>query len=206
MTERVFRVLDGGEEYFEREVQANEALELYLLLLAKSDMTAKIRVKLQTKACAKLRIALLAAGRHMVSVDYLAEHETEASESDFLLHGILADGATKKTRMETRFETGAHGAKGVEHEKITMLDESCRNQCLPIIYAAEEDISGEHGMSCGGIDATAAEYLATRGLSRRSILRNLLRSDISYVLDGLDDSEQKIVDNYFRDFCEQNHV
>ncbi len=204
----IFRVIDkkNRETSFEYDLKNNDEIDLTIAAFIVRDTDIQIRVKLNENAKFNGKIALLGSGTHKVNIDYLAVHSGKNSKSVFRLNGVLANGIEKQTKMKIQFRPGAKNAEGSEFEKITMLDDSCKNICLPIIDSSEEEMHGSHGMSSGKIDKNIRRYLASRGLSKNKIQELLIKSDIFALLKNIDKNQIQLVEEQLNIFCEENNV
>ena len=94
---------------------------------------------------------------------------------DYLLQGyrlfILADSAKKTMRETIDLVHGAKDARGNEAETVLVTGDDVVNKTLPTILCDEEDVQGNHGATIGSIGPDQLNYLADRGLSRRSPAR-----------------------------------
>lgn len=204
----VFQILDNRdrENSYIYDLQNGEKINLTLVLFCMRNTSLQIMVRLAENAEFDGRIAIIASGTHDIFVDYLATHSGENSKSNFLVRGVLANGIKKQTKMKISFRPSAINAIGNENERITLLDDSCQNICMPIIESSEENMKGSHGMSSGKINSDIYNYLASRGLGDNQIRHLVARSDILSILGNADENQLQLISEKFDNFYEQNHA
>ncbi len=204
----VFQILDNRdrENSYIYDLQNGEKVNLTLVLFCMRNTSLQIMVRLAENAEFDGRIAIIASGTHEIFVDYLATHSGANSKSNFLVRGVLANGIKKQTKMKISFRPSAINAIGNENERITLLDDSCQNICMPKIESSEENMKGSHGMSSGKINSDIYNYLASRGLGDNQIRHLVARSDILSILGNADENQLQLISEKFDNFYEQNHV
>ncbi|MCF0135619.1 MAG: SufD family Fe-S cluster assembly protein, partial [Lachnospiraceae bacterium] len=89
------------------------------------------------------------------------------------------------------FRRGCSGAKGSENENVLLIDDTVRNQTLPVILCSEEDVEGTHGASIGKLDESLLFYLQTRGLSEDQVYEMMAASRIAAVVALIPDAETR---------------
>ena len=99
--------------------------------------------------------------------------------------GILKNKSKKNFKGTIDFVSGCKEAKGIEEEKVIMLSKDARNKSLPILLCGEEDVSGAHSSSAGGIDMEKLFYLESRGMDEDEALKEIIIGEFNNVLDYL---------------------
>ena len=126
-------------------------------------------------------------GDETLDVNCQAIHTGKRTESAIHASGVLSERAFKLLRGTIDLRRGCAGASGSESEDVLLMDETVRNQSVPVILCAEEDVSGSHGATIGRPDETTLYYLEARGLERAAACELLARSKLDAVLRRLPD-------------------
>ena len=118
-----------------------------------------------------------------------AIHFGKKTISDIKASGVLSDQAGKLMRGTIDFRKGCKDAEGNEAEDVFLMDDTVRNQSIPVILCGEEDVVGNHGASIGRPDETILYYLGTRGIDEETAYKMLSRSKIDGVINKIPDTE-----------------
>ena len=77
-----------------------------------------------------------------------------------------------------------------------ILSKDATSKSLPMLLCHEEDVEGEHGVSCGKIDEKKLFYIMTKGINYKKEKKLIIKANFSGILEKIDDDELKdIVDN-----------
>ena len=126
-------------------------------------------------------------GDERLDLNCEAIHTGRKTTSDIHAAGVLSDRARKLLRGTIDLRQGCAGAAGNEFEDVLLLDETVRNQSVPVILCAEEDVSGNHGATIGRLDEGLVYYLESRGLPRDAVYDRLAKAKLDTVLRRLPD-------------------
>lgn len=122
-----------------------------------------------------------------LDMNYHGDHYGEKSISKMDISGVLREQARKLFRGTIDFHRGCAGANGAEMEDVLLMDDSVRNQTIPLILCDEEDVSGTHGASIGRLDAQMIFYLQSRGMSEAEIYEMMAQAKIEVVINQIQD-------------------
>ena len=119
--------------------------------------------------------------QNVLDMNYHADHNGKKSNCDIQVSGVLRDEARKMFRGTIDFHRGCAGAVGAEMEDVLLMDETVRNQTIPIILCDEEDVSGTHGASIGRLDEGMMFYLKSRGITEDAIYEMMAKAKIEAI-------------------------
>ena len=71
------------------------------------------------------------------------------------------------------------------------MDETVRNQTVPVILCGEEDVVGNHGATIGRLDEELVYYLSSRGLTREQVYDLMARARLDAVIEKLPDEKTR---------------
>lgn len=138
-------------------------------------------------------IGYLAGGKMHLDMNYIIRHYGRNTTCDINSSGVLKDQASKLFRGTIDFIKGCAGSKGNEKEDVLLLDDTVKNQTIPVILCAEEDVEGNHGATIGQLDEELLFYLQSRGLSEEYIYEMLAKARIDAVCSKIPDEQIKAV-------------
>ena len=149
-------------------------LEVVHVVLSGEDINLGLQADLQGD-CSELRVD---TGYHeaencILDMNYVAEHHGKQTKSEMYVNGVLREGAKKCLRATIDFCKGCSEATGAEREDVLLLDEKVKNQTIPLILCAEENVEGAHGATIGKVPEETRFYLASRGLTDEEIYHML---------------------------------
>lgn len=128
----------------------------------------------------------LGAGRKL-DANYESIHTGKKTDCKIAASGVLSGDAFKLFRGTIDFRTGCSGSTGDEVEDALLLDETVRNQTIPVILCAEEDVAGSHGATIGRLDESLLFYLGSRGMAREAIYDMMARAKLDAVIRKIPD-------------------
>ena len=134
-------------------------------------------------------IGYLAGGSMHLDMNYVIRHFGRDTICDISSSGVLKDHASKLFRGTIDFVKGCAGSKGNEKEDVLLLDDDVKNQTIPVILCAEEDVEGNHGATIGQLDEELLFYLRSRGLSEEYIYEMLAKARIDAVCSKIPDMQ-----------------
>ena len=126
-------------------------------------------------------------GTQRLDVNCEAIHLGKRTRSDIHTVGVLRDRAFKLFRGVIDLRRGCAGSEGNEIEDVLLMDETVRNQTVPVILCGEEDVAGNHGATIGRLDEDLVYYLASRGMSREEIYELMARARVDAVIARIPD-------------------
>lgn len=126
-------------------------------------------------------------GDEALDVNCEAIHTGRKTESAIRASGVLSDRAHKLLRGTIDLRKGCKGAVGNELEDVLLMDETVRNQSVPVILCAEEDVVGNHGATIGRLDEKVVYYLESRGMARDAIYDMMAKAKLDAVLRKIPD-------------------
>lgn len=132
-------------------------------------------------------IAYRLKGNEQYDANCEAIHTGKKTESAINASGVLSDSAFKLLRGTIDFRTGCSGAVGNEAEDVLLMDETVRNQSLPVILCAEEDVEGNHGATIGRPDEKLLHYMGSRGIDEDEACRLLAKAKLDAVIRRIPD-------------------
>lgn len=142
---------------------------------------------------------MLKEAQHL-DMNYVALHKGKKSTSDMYATGVLDDNASKLYRATIDFKRGCKGSKGEEKEEVLLLSDDVRNQTIPLILCAEEDVEGNHGATIGNLDKELLFYLETRGIEEEMIYKMMAESKIEVINSKIPDEDTRNkVSEYLRE-------
>lgn len=128
-------------------------------------------------------------GTEKYDVNCEAIHLGKHSESRIRSFGALSEQAGKLLRGTIDFRKGCSGAVGNEAEDVLLLDDTVRNQSVPVILCSEEDVVGNHGATIGRPDEKILYYVASRGIDEETAIELLAQSKLDAVISQIPDEE-----------------
>lgn len=135
--------------------------------------------------------AYLLEDGHKLDINYVANHYGKKTDSLMNAYGVMTEGTEKIFRGTIDFKKGCAGATGNENEDVLLLDEGVRNQTIPLILCAEEDVEGNHGASLGKLSEDVMFYLKSRGMSEEHIYQMMAKARIEAVASMIDDDDTR---------------
>lgn len=175
-------------------------VEVVQLILGGKNVWMGANVELAGKnSDLKASIGYQVTGSNRLDMNYCAVHEGKKTTSHIDANGVLRDKASKLFRGTIDFKKGAAGAKGDELEDVLLLDDGVRNQTIPLILCAEEDVEGNHGASIGSLDEELMFYLESRGISTEAAYEIMANARLravckKIVVDGLREELEQMLD------------
>ncbi len=186
----------GGKTSLVHRVKArlsdNAKLSYVRLVLSGKETFENLETELAgRKSALNIDLAYLLRGKESLDVSYLASHKGEKTASEINVKGVLRDEARKLFRGTIDFLRGASGAVGNELEDVLLMDEGVRNQTIPLILCAEENVVGNHGATIGRLPEELIFYMESRGLKREEIYALMAKGKIAGVVRLLPEGEVK---------------
>lgn len=162
--------------------------EWYRVVLGGSETYDNCSVTLEGEGSSfSAEIGFRLGGTEKLDVNCEAIHLGRRTESDIHASGVLSGEAFKLLRGTIDLRTGCSGAVGNESEDVLLLDETVRNQSVPVILCSEEDVVGNHGASIGRLDESLVFYLESRGMPRETVTEMMARARLDAVIRKLPD-------------------
>ncbi len=118
-----------------------------------------------------------------------AIHLGRRTDSRITASGVLSDRARKLLRGTIDFRRGCAGSAGKETEDVLLMDETVRNQSIPVILCAEEDVAGDHGATIGQPDEESLYYMGTRGVDEAAARTMLAEARVDAVICRIPDAD-----------------
>lgn len=131
------------------------------------------------------RIAYLLSGTDKLDMNYDIDHTGSKSVSDVIVSGVMRDESKKLFRGTIDFHRGCAGAKGSELEDVLLMDDTVRNQTIPVILCDEEDVEGSHGASIGKLDEKMMFYMKSRGIPEEEIYEMMAEAKIDSIVNEI---------------------
>lgn len=128
-------------------------------------------------------------GTQKLDMNYEAVHTGKKTNCEMRVAGVLADKSFKLLRGTIDLRRGCAGAVGNEVEDVLLMDETVRNQTIPVILCAEEDVVGNHGATIGRLDEQLIYYLESRGMERDAIYEMMARARVDAVTRRIPDPQ-----------------
>ncbi|MBQ1900966.1 MAG: SufD family Fe-S cluster assembly protein [Lachnospiraceae bacterium] len=135
------------------------------------------------------KIAYMLKDENFLDMNYDADHTGKKSLCDIQVSGVLRNQSRKLFRGTIDFHRGCAGAVGAEMEDVLLMDESVRNQTIPIILCDEEDVSGTHGASIGRLDEGMMFYMQSRGIKEEAIYEMMAKAKIEAIANQIPQEE-----------------
>ena len=129
------------------------------------------------------------AGEQRLDMNYEAIHTGKKTNCEMNVAGVLSERAFKLLRGTIDLRRGCAGAVGNEVEDVLLMDETVRNQTIPVILCAEEDVVGNHGATIGRLDEQLIYYLESRGMERDAIYEMMARARVDAVIRKIPDEK-----------------
>lgn len=168
----------------------NARFEYYRLILGGGETFDNCAVTLEgdgsSFAC---EIGYRLGGDEKFDLNLSAIHTGKKTTSHINAAGVLRDRAFKLFRGTIDLRRGCAGAVGDEVEDVLLMDETVRNQTVPVILCAEEDVVGNHGATIGRIDENVVFYLQSRGLTREAIYEMMAQAKLNAVITKIPDAK-----------------
>ena len=163
--------------------------EWYRIVLGGSSTLDDCSVTLEGRESAfEAEIAYRLGGEERLDMNCEAIHLGRRTRSEILASGVLREKAFKLLRGTIDLRTGCAGAVGNEMEDVLLVDDTVRNQSVPVILCSEEDVEGNHGATIGRLDESLVFYLASRGMSPEEIDRMMAQAKMDAVLRKIPDA------------------
>ncbi|MCR5669057.1 MAG: SufD family Fe-S cluster assembly protein [Lachnospiraceae bacterium] len=137
------------------------------------------------------KIAYMLKDENLLDMNYHADHTGKKSNCDIQVSGVLRNESRKLFRGTIDFHRGCAGAVGAEMEDVLLMDESVRNQTIPIILCDEEDVSGTHGASIGRLDDGMMFYMQSRGIEEEAMYEMMARAKIEAIANQIPNADIK---------------
>lgn len=124
-------------------------------------------------------------GDESLDINCEAIHTGPGTDSRIHASGVLSGRAFKLLRGTIDFRTGCAGATGNEMEDVLLMDDTVRNQSVPVILCSEEDVTGDHGATIGRPDEQTVFYLESRGIEKKAVYEMMAKAKLDAVLHRL---------------------
>ncbi len=86
-----------------------------------------------------------------------------------------------------------------------MMDDTVRNQTLPVILCTEEDVVGNHGATIGRLDESVLFYLQSRGMDREAVYEMMADARVASVVHLIEDGRTRAeVERYLGGISDSN--
>ena len=128
-------------------------------------------------------------GTQKLDMNHEVVHTGKKTTCEMRVAGVLSDQAFKVLRGTIDLRRGCAGAVGNEVEDVLLMDETVRNQTIPVILCAEEDVVGNHGATIGRLDEQLIYYLESRGMERDAIYEMMARARVDSVIRRIPDPQ-----------------
>jgi Fe-S cluster assembly scaffold protein SufB len=143
------------------------------------------------KSALKADIGYRVGGDHTLDINYFANHTGKKTTCDINAKGVLRDHARKVFRGTIDLKKGSSGSVGNEKEDVLMMDDTVRNQTLPVILCTEEDVVGNHGATIGRLDESVLFYLQSRGMDREAVYEMMADARVASVVHLIEDERTR---------------
>lgn len=194
---RLVQVRRAGEGVRVNDVRVrcaeNARFEWYRVVLGGAETYDNCSVALEgdgSRFAAELGYSL--GGTEKLDVNCEIVHTGKKTESAVNASGVLSDKAFKLFRGTIDFRTGCSGSVGNETEDVLLMDETVRNQTVPVILCAEENVVGNHGATVGRLDEGLIYYLESRGMEREAIYAMMARAKVDAVIHRIPDEATRL--------------
>lgn len=172
------------------EVEENGSFKLIQLILGGGRNYYETKTALSGKNSSfEADIAYYLGGEEKLDMNYVADHTGPSSESRIDVGGVLRGHSEKLFRGTIDFHKGCAGASGSELEDVLLLDDTVRNQTIPLILCDEEDVEGSHGATIGKPAQDLVFYMRSRGIPEDEICRMIARAKIDAVSNLIPEEE-----------------
>ena len=143
-----------------------------------------------------LNVIYLGKEKDVIDINYIIETYGIKSQAYINVQGALANFSKKNFKGTIDFKEGSKKSVGKENENCMILSKDATSKSLPMLLCHEEDVEGEHGVSCGKIDEKKLFYIMTKGINYNDAKKLIIKANFSGILEKIDDDELKdIVDN-----------
>ncbi len=143
------------------------------------------------KSALKADIGYRVGEDHTLDINYFANHTGKKTTCDINAKGVLRDHARKVFRGTIDLKKGSSGSVGNEKEDVLMMDDTVRNQTLPVILCTEEDVVGNHGATIGRLDESVLFYLQSRGMDREAVYEMMADARVASVVHLIEDKRTR---------------
>lgn len=165
-------------------------IELIQAFAGKGDFFSDSRFQLREDgATFAADIGYLGRGRQRLDMNLIVDHYGKRTESEIEASGALKDAARKTFRGTIDFKQGSADSVGNENETVLLLGEDVRNQTVPLILCAEENVVGNHGATIGELDEDTLFYFESRGIGKEQAENILARAALERLARKLGDEE-----------------
>ncbi len=193
-TLKLIQLRRGGDETLVSDIRVNCAegarFEWYRVVLGGAASYDNCSVELAgdgSSFAAELGYRL--GGKEKLDVNCEAIHLGKRTKSAIHSSGVLAGESFKLMRGTIDFRTGCSGSSGNETEDVLLLDDTVRNQSVPVILCAEEDVAGDHGATIGRLDEQLVYYLEARGIEHSYVYEMMAKAKLDAVIRKLPDEK-----------------
>lgn len=164
------------------------AFHWYRLILGGQESYDNCSVTLEgTASSFTADIGYRLGGQEKYDINCEAIHTGRSTESRITASGVLSESARKLMRGTIDFRSGCSGSVGQETEDVLLMDETVRNQSVPVILCAEEDVAGDHGATIGRPDEKSLYYMGSRGLDTETACAMLAQAKLDAVIGRIPD-------------------
>ncbi len=185
---------DGGVCDIHVDCAENAHFEWYRVVLGGAASYDNCSVTLRGDGSSFLtELGFRLGGDERYDVNCEAIHLGKKTRSDIHAAGVLRDRAFKILRGTIDLRRGCAGSVGSEMEDVLLMDETVRNQSIPVILCGEEDVEGNHGATIGRLDEELVYYLASRGVSREQVYEIMAQAKLNAVISRIPDEETRLL-------------
>ena len=192
-TLRLVQIRRGGDGAVVNDVRVrcaeNARFEYYRVILGGKETYDNVSVALEGDGSSYVcEVGYRLSGEEKLDANYEAIHTGKKTNCEMNVAGVLSDRAFKLLRGTIDLRRGCKGAVGNEAEDVLLMDKTVRNQTIPVILCAEEDVVGNHGATIGRLDENLIYYLESRGMEREAIYEMMARARVDAVIRKIPDA------------------
>ena len=172
------------------ELSENSNLEYVFVDIGGKNKISKYNTECLGKSSKNfLNVIYLGKEKDLIDINYSIETYGIKSQAYINVQGALADFSKKNFKGTIDFKEGSKKSVGKENENCMILSKEATSKSLPMLLCHEEDVEGEHGVSCGKIDENKLFYIMTKGINYNDAKKLIIKANFSEILEKIDNDE-----------------
>lgn len=133
----------------------------------------------------EVKVVAISAGRQTQGIDTRVTNQAPHSVGHILQHGVIREQGTLTFNGIGHIIKGAKGADAQQESRVLMLSDKARGDANPILLIDENEVTAGHAASVGRVDPDEMYYLMSRGLSKETAERLVIRGFLGSVITAI---------------------
>lgn len=133
----------------------------------------------------EVKVVAISSHKQIQGIDTRVTNQAPYSVGHILQHGVIREKGTLTFNGIGHILKGAKGADAQQESRVLMLSDHARGDANPILLIDENEVTAGHAASVGRVDPEEMYYLMSRGLSRSTAERLVIRGFLGSVVTAI---------------------